>query len=271
MTDIDPKNILPLPPEFVACGEDFDRFVIGFPRSGSRWVAIMMMHFARAENGFETDWLFERAFQIESRMQLPPVPLEQIFVRNVYDPGVDWNRFAAKSTPAFPVVCRSHTCEGVAEREGAKIVYVVRHPAGMAESYIAFAREQNLIAPDQHSHTEFVEGRVREWIAMVDRAIKLAGIYPEKFIFLRYKEGLPFTIEDLRSVLDHFGQRYSLDDCETVIQRFATLRERLNQPGVCTYTRFGREGTPQKPEEDIDPALWHKAEQLFETVSKLCV
>ncbi len=130
-----PMNIfMPMPQEFLNAIQKDDRFLVCFPRSGSRWIRLLLIdtiNQIRGDNSSEK--LYSQGLQHELGDENAATYLE---VNGVTIDGYNLNReLLGGGINTIKPIIKSHNLEQITFLPKHKIVYLFRKPANVIVSY----------------------------------------------------------------------------------------------------------------------------------------
>lgn len=254
-------QFMPIPAIFWETFPEAKKFLVGYPRSGSRWMRLIFTDLVISGEGGDPNTIYESQLRRE----------DEDFVRE--SPSIsrcpDVYRPAPKrdETGAIPLVFRAHCCEEILGRESTRVFSVVRRPEGMLESYWNFARSGNHLGEDRAEDLEasFAAARLEEWNRWIEGILGHARATPDRVRVGLYEEGRVFSSRVVESFLQNFGIEFPSGAVVSAVDRFRDFIDELNRTGKFGFVRGG----------DMARAVekspwWHVDQEIRERAESLC-
>lgn len=263
MSEPQTEPFMPLEPRALRAIAANDGVIVAYPRSGSRWLMLMLHAIGHAAAGDEerARWVFEegvnRILHGAGRNPLERAMPSRIQGWNAHDPGelalVDRSRGGL-------VVARSHHDRALYAAGGLRIAYVFREFPEMIVSYWHYALESGQARPDELE--AFCLGRIPSWVDHLEAATRHARAHPRSMLMIRYQEEGAISSDHLRRCLELFGQRCEPSVLAFVEERFREYLARLNGSGRFLVRRGGTIGAG----EFLPEALYRRLEEATRPV-----
>jgi hypothetical protein len=256
------RNFMPLPEVFLQQMEPADKFILAFPRSGSRWLM-------RVLAGIVTG---PRVPDDESTHWEQPLPgsktLAQLQRRkSICADAHSWDPQTSAPGPfGRTQVFRSHHLAEVIVRCSGPVVCLVREAVPTLCSYYHFARQQKIVTEDV-TLDAFCETHLPMWKDHVSTMLALWATSPNRVLFITYRDPGPFTKAQMKSCAAHLS--IPVGDVEATDRALDWLAESLAKLNAQPTTLHPR-GANQALKEGFPPDLrqWIESQTqgLFEEV-----
>lgn len=243
------QDFMPLPTAFVDGMLPSDRFVLAFPRSGSRWLRLMLEDLNQLARGEEMERYNELALLKETGALLRqagemPAPSALRLIPDAHIHGRDKSLLASRGqTPIF----RSHHLAEVLLRCQGRLVYLFREPAPMFFSFFHFARQRAQL-PQDHSLESFCENRLPLWIDHMRTMLQARAEQPGRVLFVDYHDDGPFTPAQLVAVARHLDLPTLPEAAAWAVDRLREYLKRLNANAETLHARGGNDARARMPE-----------------------
>jgi len=226
-----------VPNEFFSRFPDADRFLVGYPRSGTRWVQIFLNDVYLSEIGESQDDFYDFRLQLELEGPRCTTEWTNHLVVDLHA-LCTWERFA-RPARGFPVVIRMHSWEALRDRSGVRIVGLVREPSAMLRSYYHYAVSHGYLRRPLAQARAFAKARLEEWYDFNEKLFERWKNEPELVLPVAYQEGDPVPYPILRRIHEHLalpGGEPALTSAHDRLRAFvAGINERPEFP----YARGG--------------------------------
>lgn len=245
------ENFMPLSQAFLDGIKPADRFLLAFPRSGSRWLCCLITDLVNQWQGLDSTWYYRwRTKSTDGAVETGPktgLSFSEI-VPDVHTPGEQPTSILEKLSGA--AVYRSHHLTEVLRRSEGTKVYMVRHPAAAILSYHIVALERGWLSPGV-TLEEFTSWKLNLWVDHVQTILAYRRLHPEKCLFLTYQDEVPLTAAQLEGVATALGIPFSSEGIQAALRRLQEHFAHLNSDAQA----LGLRGSNAKPLAHFPPAL----------------
>lgn len=223
---------MPIPKQFWELVPEASRFVVSFPRSGSRWIRLLLTDLVHSYSGLDAGELYEAQLANETKTSGFSVGPEILgsFCADVYRVAFE-KRVSptAGLAPEIPRVWRSHNLDGLRAVPSRRIIYPLRDPLPLLNSYIPFARKTGHLGTEPSELQDFCISRINEWILHVETALSMREEDPNHFLLIRYGDRLPFSESQLGLMARLLEIPVSESQICDALVRFRRFVHRLNE------------------------------------------
>lgn len=230
------SGFMPLPPSFLEGMEDTDRFLLAFPRSGSRWLRIALEDMTwQAPGEAKADYYEKCLLRERCANVLPASPAETqlILIPDAHrHPRETSLLLAQKKMPIF----RSHHLTQVLQKSSGRVLYVFRAISPMLYSYYHHAKSGGFI-PEDLSLEVFCEGRIELWKDHVKTMLEARADEVERVLFVEYLDDGPFTADQLNACARHYDLAVPDSAASGAVERLKSFFTQLNESVSTPHTR----------------------------------
>lgn len=254
MTDEEAGNLMgdymPPRPEILDHVRPADNFLLSHPRSGSRWLRLMLIDLVNRAEGMCSSQDLARIVDSELSVHAPR-GFAGYDVSSVV-PSVVENLHRPSSIPKAlggGVIFRSHHITHILKRCG-RVVYTFRWPPAVLLSYYHFAISTGHEVTDTPLEA-FFRNRVWHLLAHMRTMLKAHEADPERIQFVDYHpEAGPLNTLQLLRCARHWDVRATAETAAASVEFVTTVLTSLNSTGQYAHSR----GSNQTAEE-LPPAL----------------
>lgn len=245
------ENFMPLSQGFLDRIKPADRFLLAFPRSGSRWLCYLITDLVNQWQGLDSTYLYRR---LKARRGIGP-PLREKTGLSVIETVPDAHNTDSVDLSVLDklsgaAVYRSHHLAEVLRRsEGVKI-YIARHPAAVILSYHMVAQELGWVAPGV-TLEEFTSWKLEPWVDHVQTMLAYRKLHPSKCLFLTYQDDVPLTAAQLEALAMALEIPFTSEGIRAALVRLLEYLEHLNSDAQA----LGLRGSNAKSLAHLPPAL----------------
>lgn len=201
----------------------YDRFIVAYPRSGSRWLRLLLADVLNQAHGYDPRALYDN--QLACELSQPPPRPTCLLMKQVM-PCI---HYAPETAPAgLSPVYRSHSLADLITLPRAKVVYTFRQPVAALCSYYFFTKERNDSAAEQ-TIDEFCYSRAPEWANHLASALQFRDAYPDRILLLCYSATAPFTAAQLQATSVFLGIPCTNALARRAIANFQDFLGKLNR------------------------------------------
>lgn len=241
---------MPLSQGFLDGIKPTDRFLLAFPRSGSRWLCCLITDLVNQWQGLDSTWYYRWRTSSKGEAETGPktgLSFSEI-VPDVHTPGGQPTSILEKLSGA--AAYRSHHITEVLRRsEGVKL-YMARHPAAAILSYHIVALERGWVPPGV-SLEEFTTWKLDLWVAHVQTMLAYRRLHPSKCLFLTYQDDVPLTAAQLEASATALEIPFTPEGIQAALARLQEHIEHLNSDAQA----LGLRGSNAKSLAHLPPAL----------------
>lgn len=260
-------DFMPIPKELFTSLSEEERFIAAYPRSGSRWLRMLLIDVFCQEYSIPASKLYEGRLRRELCLPGADAHLATSFSSII---GTVHNRNQPESIlPRYglPPVWRTHHVAKLLDRPWTRFLVSIRDPSAMLLSYDSFAAKTGHVSTANRSG--FLRWSLATWEEHTRSLLDLANRESERILILEYGLGAPdpFNFPQLAAAAAFLGfpEKPSLIDCAMI--RLRTFLEELNQHPAVPHHR-GANPIPDHPLADtfgkeIEESL-HRLRPLFE-------
>ncbi len=268
---------MPIPDRFWEIAPEADRFLVCYPRSGSRWLRLLLSDIAFCLSDLDPGQLYERRYIVETGGAPTHHNMSAMdgFCPDIYtliqEAGVERNP-AIK--PSLVSVFRSHSLASLDQCPGCRVIYLFRNPTSVLLSYIHFARCTGHLGDDLADLEPFCIARVEEWVKHVEDAILYMETAGERVCMVRYLDEVPFSVSQVGKIVAILGIPASKILISQALVRFEKLLGRLNRSGCFAYARGSNQGQLQSVAgmtPELIKAVQGRIKTTFERANRLAV
>lgn len=256
------ENFMPLSQDFLDRIKPADRFLLAFPRSGSRWLCYLITDLVNQWQGLDSTWYYRwRTHSKGGEGETGPktgLSFAEI-VPDVHSPGGQPTSILEKLSGA--AVYRSHHLSEVLRRSGGMKLYMVRHPAAAILSYHIVALERGWLVPGV-TVEEFTRWKLDLWVDHVQTMLTYRKLHPSKCLFLTYQDDVPLTTAQLEASAMALDIPFTSEGIRAALARLQEHIEHLNSDAQA----LGLRGSNEKSLAHLPPAL---LERIDATVAPL--
>ncbi len=216
---------MPIPEADARLLRSGDRFLIAFPRSGSRWLFKLITHALSRSVGVAIGDLWDpTGLDDGPAAGRPALASGPPAVCDLYARGVDRS---FKQAHGVPSIFRAHDLTQFLPLRGAPIVYLFRDPADALSSWLQFQRVEDPSAASLDA-AEFSSEQLTHWMRQMELALAEAEARPERLLLRRYESVLLEPAVELRRALDFFGVVCPDEHIEDAGRRLGPYLDELN-------------------------------------------
>ncbi|WP_170157320.1 sulfotransferase domain-containing protein [Roseimicrobium gellanilyticum] len=257
------RTFMPLPEAFVeGIGRD-DRFLLAFPRSGSRWMLVMLTGLIEEAHDLPRSNFFSRPADDLGQGERKSTLLDshgRCVLPNAHgNPRESSALLAIGETPIF----RSHHLAEIITRANGPIVYIVRPPAPALYSYYHFARGEGHV-PASLGIEEFCTIHLPLWKDHVATMLQLHRMTPGRVLFLTYRDPGPFERFQLEAATAHFGIPASPEAVERALAGLAGFLPRLSARPAMAHPRGVNDELVRELPRDLLHWIHSEAGELYQ-------
>jgi len=197
---MDISEFMPIPSEFARLIEADARFVVAFPRSGSRWLTRLLADLLNQSNGVDTSEIYRDLHQYETgepqRRTFTGWHFDEVAPDTHHPP-----RRSVLSGLGMRPLFRSHNLSFLLERPQHRFIYVYRWAPAMLVSYHSYAVKEGFVSSDT-SFESFCEWALEMWVRHVGAAVEAHQRHPDRVLFVKYGDASPFNEAQLSACAD---------------------------------------------------------------------
>lgn len=245
------ENFMPLSKAFLDVIQPTDRFLLAFPRSGSRWLCYLITDLVNQWQGLDSAWFYRWRIHRKGREAEigPKTGLSVVeTVPDAHNTDPEYASILEKLSGV--AVYRSHHLAEVLRRSEGVKVYVARHPAAAILSYHIFASEGGWLAPGV-TLEEFTRWKLDLWVDHVQTMLAYRRLHPSKCLFLLYQDEVPLTAAQLEASATALGVPFTSEGIQAALRRLQEHIEHLNSDAQA----LGLRGSNAKSLAHLPPAL----------------
>lgn len=245
------ENFMPLSQGFLDAIKPADRFLLAFPRSGSRWLCCLITDLVNQWQGLDSTYLYRR---LKARRGVGP-PLREKTGLSVVETVPDGHNTSLGYASILEklsgaALYRSHHLTEVLRRSQGVKIYMVRHPAAAILSYHLVSQELGWVAPGV-TLEEFTRWKLDLWVDHVKTMLAYRKLHPSKCLFLTYRDDVPLTTAQLEALATALKISYTSEGILAALGRLQEYIEHLNSDAQA----LGLRGSNTKPLAHLPPAL----------------
>ncbi len=247
-----------------------DGVVVAYPRSGSRWLMLMLHAIGHAAAGDEerARWVFEEAVA-RNLGRKGRHPLERAMPFRIQGWNAhDFNELALVDRERGGlVIARSHHDRSIYDAGDLRIIYLFREFHEMIVSYWHFALASGHAKPNELE--AFCLGRVPSWVSHVEAASRHGRARPRSMVLVRYQGDGVISSRQLQRCLELLGLDCPLPAVAFVRELFRAALERINGSGRFPVRRGGTIGAREFLPEALYRRLDEATRPAFEEACRL--
>jgi len=272
---MDAKLYMPIPDSFWQIAPEADRFLVSYPRSGSRWLRLLLADIAFCLSDLDPTQLYEGRYEREtsgSRIASKGYNVHGVCPDIYITAQRGQFKYNPKLIPLLRPVFRSHSLASLDRRPGCRVVYLFRPPSPMLVSYIHFARSEGYLSNDLAELEPFCMSRVEEWVTHIEHAISHVETAGERACMVRYLDQTPFSIAQLRKVMTVLDIPASDKLIDQALIRLEDMFERMNLSGCFVYTRGSNQENLQSVPgitASLVEAVHNRTQSVFERACRI--
>lgn len=243
-------NFMPLNTAFLERIQPQDRFVLAFPRSGSRWLCYALVDLVNQWQGIDLTHYYHLHESVATGTP-ETIPFSGYrFATTIPDVHGTETPPSLLSGLIGVSAYRSHHLTEVLRRSQGRKVYVVRHPAPAIFSYYAFVLAGGWIAPEV-TFEEFLSWKLPLWVDHVETMLSYHRTNPGTTLFLAYQDQGPLTQDQIGAAAAALGIPATEGMISQAWHRMRKFLDFLNALPQKAHTR----GTNGAVAAQISPAL----------------
>lgn len=186
-------EFMPIPEQMRQLLRPDDYFLVSFPRSGSRWLRLLVTDLANQVIGLDPHGSYQDEL---CQAELSSGGLTAAtFIPCVYQK----TQRPAPETSIWPIF-RSHNLSQVVALAKSRIVYSFRRPTSALISYYWFLRQQDHAATEHICIDEFCRSRTPDWMTHLEGALELHQRCPERILLLSYGRSQSFSASQVKAM-----------------------------------------------------------------------
>jgi len=237
-------QFMPIPEKVYAVLRNDDRFLVSYPRSGSRWMRIIIADLMHCREGIDSSVVYEQQLEIEMEASICPSPNmgTRGVVPCVYE---DYAPTADLSHAGGQPIWRSHNLSQIITRSKTRIVYLFRSPIFALVSYYYYLQRAKHEAVRDVDINEFCTNRAGDWARQVTDATDFCRAAPDRILLVQYRGDAVFDRQQVRAMLSFLSVDCQWRMIDDAIGRFHTFLQRLNSAGAFACRRGIDEDPPR--------------------------
>jgi hypothetical protein len=230
---------MPLSASYLARIRPEDRFILAFPRSGSRWLRHALTDIVNQWQGFDPTHYYS------SLRTSTAAPTHSDEFKGLVSQKVIPNIHHVEDLPVSHLealcgagVYRSHHLTEVLRRSQGLMLYMLRHPAATIASYYVFCQQGSMLAPGV-TMEEFTKWKLPLWVDHVETMLEYRRANPANCLFFLYQDQTALTAPQVRTAASALGIPFTTEEVESALQRLRTHFEQLNSQPASPVPRGG--------------------------------
>ncbi|MDF1825748.1 MAG: hypothetical protein P1U68_13965 [Verrucomicrobiales bacterium] len=234
-----------IPEEFWLKLPGLSRGIIAFPRSGSRWMKLLINDLYASTVTASIDQLYAESEnkEVAGTKVFAEEPRCTYDVYHLLATGVDETVLKCGDS----LVVRVHSPKFSATFPEARILVTVRHPVPVVRSYIDYAIKENFLKGQEGEVAAFTSGKFYELRAFFDQIARMSNEGGERIKMIPYREGVPFHAKDLCAAIDHLRLPFGSGEAHNAVARLRQFLQKLNERDLFSYRRGGESFSPDDP------------------------
>jgi len=236
-------EFMPIPESFRGLLRHDDCFLVAFPRSGSRWLRLLLTDLACQALGLDARGIYQTELQPSGT--LAPGLQVRSFIPCVYmTPQRPWPETFIR--PVF----RSHNFSQVAALHDSRIVFSFRQPTSVLISYYYYMRERKNDAVDGIGIDEFCRSRVPNWMSHLEDALAFHQRCPRRCLLLAYGRSQAYSASQLKALATFLDMPHTPARIAAALTNLGETVARLNS---CSAKH--QRGRDIDPHAHLSPAV----------------
>lgn len=231
-----PEEFMPLPERFVNAIERDDHFLVCFPRSGSRWLRLLLADLVNQRLGRHPEELYTYQLDFEKARSSK---VKDCFKSSEVVPNA-YNARRARPQPVSQLIrplFKSHNLSQVRVRSSGPILYLFRSPLSCLYSHYHFLRAQKQESAEGVDLDTFFQRFLPLWVHHVSAALEAARENPERVLPLQYGKKIPFTKDQVSLAARTIGLEATEEELASALKRYGHFLARLNRKGEHSHPR----------------------------------
>lgn len=227
---------MPLPEVFLDQIKNPDNFLVCFPRSGSRWLMLLLADLVNQQLGKDPAALYSQQIEFEADRASRPtrcLPVGQL-IPNAY---LGSRRSPERATEIIRPLFKSHNLVQPWQRSEGFVIYLFRRPDNCLYSYYNHLKAKGRKAVEGVDIDSFFPRFLSQWEAHVSLALTAAQLNPERILFLEYQRKQPFHWKQLQLAAYRIGLVPTKEQLTKASRRFSKFLAAINRGGDHTYER----------------------------------
>lgn len=259
---------MPIPEPFLSAIEEGDRFLVSFPRSGNRWMWVLIADLVNQAKGLDPSEMYETQIGFEKGIDSAPrscLPKNRIIPDSYMDPREVYPEILEVLQPTF----RTHNFNQVFARAHHPIVYLFRKPANVFVSHYHYVQSDNDPAVRNLDVNGFAQSWVPLWRDHITSALEGYRKQPERILLIEYQDRLPFNLQQLALVSSFLGLNCHPRMIRMALRRFRRFHRTLNRKHKFPYPRSHNGDVSAFYNDEVSETIKYFTAELYEEISHM--
>ncbi|MEM6910943.1 MAG: sulfotransferase domain-containing protein [Verrucomicrobiota bacterium] len=259
---------MPLPEGFLSALQPTDSFLVCFPRSGSRWLRLLLSDIVNQLLDRDPSGLYDTQLEVETgtlRYQSNCLEAKEVIPNGYVDPRELPVELSGLIDPIF----KSHNFTQLSSRPSARILYLFRKPENCLFSHYHYLLKKKHPSTLEQTLSEFFLQWFPVWTKHVSAVTLKATPDPSPFALVQYQDEIPFSCQQLRLAARFLHLDYSSGMEKAAFDRFSCFLTTLNQSGEHSYPRCQNIDLSDLLETPALREVWARSRAAFEKASRL--
>jgi hypothetical protein len=265
-----PQEFMPMPEDFCATITPRDRFLVSFPRSGSRWIQLLITDLVNQLHlQTPTDIYCRQTYR--EIWQQDKMPGTKCFTRDDVLPSATLEGRATiqRAGHSLAPIFRSHNFNQITRRQQHKIVYLFRAPVPAFVSHYHFLSESHHSAVQGVCLDEFCLTQIEPWCRHLTESIESHQCQAERIQIVRYLDHTPFDVNQLSSIASFLGLYVAPPMIDSAIRHFQRFLRELNEISGSNYRRGGNDKALSRLSRSVVKTIERRTRNIFRAASNI--